>query len=293
MIAMDVQKRLKAAEGEFHLQLALDIPKGAFLTFYGPSGAGKTSILRILSGLLKPDEGTITVNGVTWFDAAQKIHLPPQERNIGYVFQDYALFPNMTVLKNLEFALKKGQQKRELRELIDVMALGDLQHRYPATLSGGQQQRVALARAVVQKPAILLLDEPMAALDTKIRRSLQTYLLRVHEEYGLTTILVSHDLGEIIRLSSAVVMLEHGKVLKTGAPMEVFLDQTLSGKFRFTGEIVSVQKQEVIYVVTVLVDNTVIKVVADPSEIQDLHPGDLVVVASKAFNPILYKVGHV
>jgi molybdate transport system ATP-binding protein len=182
------------------LDLDLTIEKGQFVTLFGESGAGKTSTLRMLSGLLKPDSGTITVGNSTWFDSSRGIDLKPQQRKVGYVFQDYALFPNMTVLQNLEYALQKNQDNGKIRELLEFAELDELQHRSPETLSGGQKQRVALARALVQRPEILILDEPLSALDLKMRIKLQEYLLKVHKTYNLTTILVSHDIGEIVKL---------------------------------------------------------------------------------------------
>ncbi len=292
MIDLSFQKQLKNAEGSFELNIDLKIPKGTFVTLYGPSGAGKTSLLRILAGLLVPDNGSILVNDIPWYDSEKKIHLAPQKRNIGYVFQDYALFPNMTVKENLKFAQRKGQTKDLIPELIEVMELSQLENRSPDTLSGGQKQRIALARALVQQPDILLLDEPLAALDTQMSTKLQDYILKAHKDYGLTTILVSHDLGEIMKLSDTVVVLEQGKITKTGMPQEIFINRQISGKFQFTGTVLSIEKQDVIYVVTVIIYNTIIKVVADASEIEDLHSGDSVVVASKAFNPVIYKISE-
>jgi molybdate transport system ATP-binding protein len=290
MIDLRIKKQLKTADESFELSLDLNIPKGAFVTLYGPSGAGKTSFLKILAGLLVPDEGSIMVNDIPWFSSEKKINLSPQKRNIGYVFQDYALFPNMTVKENLKFAQSKGQTKDLIPELMEVMELSELENRYSDTLSGGQKQRVALARALVQQPDILLLDEPLAALDAQIGTILQDYILKAHNDYGLTTLLVSHDLGEIIKLTDTVVVLEQGKITKTGMPEDIFMNRQLSGKFQFTGTVLSIKKQDVIYIVTVLIYNTIIKVVADASEIQDLNNGDSVVVASKAFNPVIYKV---
>lgn len=290
MINLNFQKHLKTTEGSFELSIDLDIPTGSFVTLYGPSGAGKTSILRILAGLLVPDKGSILVHDNPWYHSEKKINLSSQKRNIGYVFQDYALFPNMTVKENLEFAQRKDLTKNLIPELMEVMELSKLENRSPSTLSGGQKQRAALARALVQQPDILLLDEPLAALDAQISSKLQDYILQAHNTYGLTTILVSHDLGEIMKLTDTVVVMEQGRISKVGVPQDIFMNKELSGKFQFTGTVLSIEKQDVIYVVTVLIHNTIIKVVADASEIKDLHNGDRVVVASKAFNPVLYKV---
>ncbi|MBT8288366.1 MAG: ATP-binding cassette domain-containing protein [Flavobacteriaceae bacterium] len=290
MIKIDIHKALQAAEGEMNLEIDLQIEQGQLITMYGESGAGKTSTLRILSGLMKPDSGRILVNETAWFDSKTGISLKPQKRKIGFVFQDYALFPNMTVKENLEFALQKGQGKNKISELIEITELGGLKDRKPDSLSGGQKQRVALARALVQQPELLLLDEPLAALDPKIRRKLQDYILKVHREFKLTTILVSHDIGEIIKLSDMVCILEKGKITRLGAPEDVFINKQISGKFKFTGDVLKIQKEDVIYIVTVGIQSNVVKVVAQEDEIHNLSVGDKVVVASKAFNPILYKI---
>lgn len=291
MIGCRVEKDLNASGGGIHLSLNLDIPKGALVTLYGKSGVGKTSALRILAGLLTPDTGTIVVNGKVWFDAEKKINLKPQQRKIGFVFQDYALFPNMTVRQNLEYGGGRQSDPLLVDSLMEMVALKDLQGRLPATLSGGQKQRVALARALVQKPDILLLDEPLSALDMGIRAKLQDDILRVHREFGLTTLLISHNLGEIYRLSDRVIMMEGGKVVKEATADELFADRDISGKFKFTGEVVRIEEAEILFIVHVLIQNQVVKVVSRASEIEGLQIGDTVLVASKAFNPVLYKLG--
>lgn len=290
MIDFNVSKILHASSGNMNLKINFSIQKGELVTLYGISGAGKTSVLNMLSGLLSPDKGEIIVNGKTWFSTSENINLKPQERKVGYVFQDYALFPNMTVVQNLEFALGKQGEKSMIEELISTMELNHLKDRKPDTLSGGQKQRVALARALVQQPEILLLDEPLSALDIKIRLKLQNYILKVHRKYNLTTILISHDIGEIHKLSDVVFVLDNGSVVKQGSPTHVFVEQNISGKFKFTGEVLQIKKQDVVCIVTVLVFNQVIQVIAQENEIQSLNPGDRVIVASKAFNPMLYKI---
>lgn len=221
MIHVAIKKKLLASKGKMHLDVDLKIATGEIITLYGASGAGKTSILRMLCGLSAPDEGTITVEGQRWFDASKKINVKPQQRNVGIVFQDYALFPNMTVEENLRYALAKAQPRDIVDELLELMELNNLRATKPALLSGGQRQRVALARALVRKPALLLLDEPMSALDTALRLRIQDYILKVHEQYHLTTILVSHDILEVVRLSRRVYVLDDGKIVKHGTPGDV------------------------------------------------------------------------
>ena len=291
MIHIKLQRTLKSSEGEMLLDVFAQIPQGTFMGLYGNSGAGKTSILRMLAGLMQSEKGLLEVNGEIWLDTSNKINLPPQKRSIGYVFQDYALFPNMTVKENLTYALSKGQPKDIISELIDITELGELQNRKPTTLSGGQQQRVALARALVRKPEILLLDEPLSALDISMRSKLQDYILKVHRQYNLTTILVSHDVSEVFKLCDQVIILEKGKIAQEGTPLDIFSNRKISGKFQFTGEIVHIQQEEVIYVVSVLIGNHLVKVVADASEVAEFSIGDKVLVASKAFNPLIQKIG--
>ncbi len=290
MIGIAIHKKLKARGGDFTLDLELNVLEGKLITLYGPSGSGKTSLLRSLAGLLTPDRGRIAQGEQVWFDSAKGIDLIPQKRNVGYVFQENALFPNMTVLGNLKFAQKKGASGELLEELIEDMDLEDLRDRYPDSLSGGQKQRVSLARALAQQPSILLLDEPLAALDTEMRLKLQEYILSSHRKFNLTTLMVSHDLAEIIKLSDTVAVMENGRISKAGTPREIFMEKRLSGKFQFTGTLLALEPQGVIHVATVLIGNHMVKVAAHPEDLEGLQPGDKVVVASKAFNPVIYKV---
>jgi molybdate transport system ATP-binding protein len=290
MISLSFQKKLWSSSGDMLLKVDLDIDTGKFITLYGESGAGKTSLFRIFAGLLAPDEGRIIVNGTTWLDTSKNINLPSQKRKIGFLFQDYALFPNMTVKENLYFALQHNQDKKIVKELIEIIELGELQNRKPDSISGGQKQRVALARALVQKPSILLLDEPLAALDHTMRTKLQHYLLQIHREYQLTTILVSHDIAEILKMSDGMLVLEKGRIIRKGTPAEIFTHKEVSGKFQFTGEIVELQKQDFMLIITILIGKDLVKVVADETESRMLNIGDKVMVASKAFNPIIRKI---
>ncbi|MGY6559608.1 MAG: ABC transporter ATP-binding protein [Nitritalea sp.] len=218
MIHLTLEKKLSGADGPFTLQVDLAIAKGEFLALYGPSGAGKTSILRMLAGFMRPDAGHIQVGDETWFHSSKSLHVPPQKRSIGMVFQAYSLFPNMSVYENLAFALPKGASPESIRELLALIELEGLQDKRPHILSGGQKQRVALARAILRKPKILLLDEPLSALDTKMRRKLQDMLLTVHARYDMSTVLVSHDLLEVQRLASRMCLLEGGSIAYDGAP---------------------------------------------------------------------------
>ncbi len=289
MIELSIQKELRASGGTMLLDIELSVGKGDIVTLYGRSGAGKTSLLMLLAGLMRPDKGYIRVDGQTWTDTEKRLWKRPQERNVGLVFQEYALFPNMTVMDNLTYAMRKGQ-KDERKHLIEIMDLQDLRNRKPDTLSGGQKQRVALARALVNKPGLLLLDEPLSALDQDMRGKLQQYILQVHREYGLTTILISHDVTEIIKMSDYVMEMEHGRVIRKAAPGEIFTHEKLNAKFQFTGEVMKMARQDFIVIVTVLVGRELVKVVANDSEVEGMEVGDRVLIASKAFNPVIHKI---
>jgi len=221
MIEINIHRKLHGAEGALDLRFDTTIQAGEFATIYGTSGAGKTSVMRMLAGLLTPDKGRIVVDGFTWFDKDHKVNIKPQLRNIGMVFQDYSLFPNMTVKENLEFALEKGQSRSIVDDLLQLSELGQLYNKKPTILSGGQKQRVALARALVRQPKLLLLDEPLSALDSEMQSKLQDYILKVHQEFKLTTIMISHDLLEVIKMSGRVLILEEGRIMKDGTPAEV------------------------------------------------------------------------
>lgn len=290
MIEIDIHKRLLSNTGDFNLNISCSIKEGQFVSIFGPSGAGKTTILRLIAGLTLQDSGSISVNKTTWFDSTNKINLNPQKRKVGFVFQDYTLFPNMTVRENLEFALKKGQSQDDINELIETIELTNLQDRKPETLSGGQKQRVALARALVQKPSILLLDEPLSALDSEMRNKLQDYILKVHKKYKLTTFLVSHDISEVFKLSDYVIKLENGSILQQGTPEELFLDQKTTGKYKTIGTILFIQPSDVINIVSILSNNNIIQVIATNEEASNLSEGDKVMITSKAFNPIIQKI---
>ncbi len=290
MITLSLQKQLKTAAGDVHLSLDGTIQKQEFITLYGKSGVGKTTTLKMIAGLLSPDEGEILVHEKPWVNVNRKIHLSPQKRKVGFVFQDYALFPNMSVEENLSFAQSGKNDKKGIDDLIEITDLGNLKDRKPNTLSGGQQQRVALARALVQRPEILLLDEPLSALDHEMRVTLQDYILKVHREFRLTTFLVSHDIPEIIKMSDRLWHFEGEKATLIDDPMDLFSEHRISGKFQFTGEVLELVPQGFIYIVTVLIGNNLVKVMADEQEGKLLKIGDKVMVASKAFNPVIQKI---
>jgi putative spermidine/putrescine transport system ATP-binding protein len=199
----------------------LAVERGEFISFLGPSGCGKTTVLRMIAGFEKPSEGAIRIDGKDVTD------LPTNKRNVGMVFQAYALFPNMTVAGNVAFGLKvagrpEAEIKARVEEMLTLIKLPHLAQRYPYQLSGGQQQRVALARALAPKPQILLLDEPLSALDAKIRVSLREEIRAVQRELGITTVFVTHDQEEALSISDRIVVMHEGRADQLGTPFEIY-----------------------------------------------------------------------
>jgi putative spermidine/putrescine transport system ATP-binding protein len=199
----------------------LSAQRGEFVSFLGPSGCGKTTTLRMIAGFERPTDGTITVDGT---DITNR---PPNRRNVGMVFQSYALFPNMTVAENIGFGLKVRRRPssdiaRRVAELLELIHMPDRGDRYPYQLSGGQQQRVALARALAIEPQVLLLDEPLSALDAKIRISLRKEIRSIQRQLGITTVYVTHDQEEALSLSDRVVVMSEGRIEQIGAPADIY-----------------------------------------------------------------------
>lgn len=193
------------------------------VVMFGPSGAGKSITLQAVAGLQRPDAGRIVVDGLTVFDSEARIDLPPQQRNVGYVVQDLALFPQMTVAENVAFGIPKGAGRRaRTEELLDLFGITEFGGRLPRTLSGGQQQRVALARALGRDARVLLLDEPFSALDDSLRSALRRELLRLRADLGLTILFVTHDLREAHLLADRIAVFDDGKILQVGLREEVF-----------------------------------------------------------------------
>ncbi len=280
MVQIAVEKKLHAPQGWMNLSVHFEIQKGSLVTLYGKSGAGKTSVLRMIAGLLQPDRGTIAVNGKTWFNSTKKINLSPQKRRLGFLFQDYALFPNMTVRENLLFALQKGQDGQIVDELIETVELGNLQHFKPQNLSGGQQQRTALARALVQRPEVLLLDEPLSALDHEMRKKLQSYILQLHESYQLTTILISHDIDEILKMSDEIVEINQGVITRKGAPEKVLTTAEIGQEILLHGQVLKFEKLQNRVALQIELTGEVLDLVLEQSQITPLKAGNKVTISS-------------
>jgi len=217
--------------------LDLEIGDGEFVSLLGPSGCGKTTTLRLLAGFLQPDAGEIRVNDEV---ASSSNHLvPPERRNMSMIFQSYAVWPHMTVAQNVAYGLKfkkitKAEIAQKVAKLLGVVHLAELKDRYPAELSGGQQQRVALARALVVEPQILLMDEPLSNLDANLREEMRFEIRRLHEEFKITTVYVTHDQAEAMATSDRIAVLDRGRLVQVGRPDEIF-DRP---KTRFVAEFV-------------------------------------------------------
>ncbi len=213
---------------------ALDVARGEFVSFLGPSGCGKTTVLRMVAGFEEPTEGRITIGG------KDVTRLKPNQRDIGMVFQAYALFPNMTVAQNIGFGLRVARRPRaeiaaRVAEMLDLIKLPQFADRYPYQLSGGQQQRVALARALAPRPKLLLLDEPLSALDAKVRVSLRDEIRNIQRELGITTVFVTHDQEEALSMSDRIVVMNEGRADQVGTPFEIYNRPTTSFVATFVG----------------------------------------------------------
>ncbi len=266
MVFIDIGKKLHGIGGEMELRVSLSIKRGEFLVVTGKSGSGKTTLLRILAGLERGG-GVIEVDGEIWQN--EEIFLKPQKREIGFVFQDYALFPNMSVLGNLLYVRNDISLARRLLEITDLLDLSD---RLPATLSGGQKQRVALCRALMKRPKLLLMDEPLSALDMDMRIKLQKEISLLHKEFKTTTIMVSHDPSEIYRLADRVAVLEFGEIIKEGRAKELFLKES-DKKLFFWGEVLDILKREGESRAVVFVEGKIVLIPISKERVLDLQIG--------------------
>ncbi len=281
MVHIDINKTLQGSVGAMELDVDITIEEHAFVALAGQSGSGKTTLLRILAGL-ESAAGVVDVGGELWQEG-RKV-LAPQKRGIGFVFQDYALFANMSVEQNLLYVTKDRDLAKQLLEMTDLWALKE---RLPATLSGGQKQRVSLCRAMMNRPKLLLMDEPLSALDPAMRTKLQHDILTLHKTFGTTTIMVSHDPSEIYRLADRVIMLEQGKIVQDGTPKQVLLKTKGSQKFSLTGELLDIIKADVIHIAVVAIGQQIVEVVLDEAETASFTIGQSVQVNTKAFAPTI------
>lgn len=230
---VSIRKRL----GNFQLDVDFSAPEAEVMAILGASGCGKSMTLRCIAGIEKPDEGLIELNGCVLFDSEKKINLPPQKRKVGYLFQSYALFPNMTVMQNIMTGIAEKGQKRKYKakEYIEAFFLKGLEYHYPCQLSGGQQQRVALARIFASEPEALLLDEPFSALDSYLRWQVEQELSAVLEKFAGQTLFVSHNRDEVYRLCKYMAILNQGKMELSGEVKQIFETPKTLDALRLTG----------------------------------------------------------
>ncbi len=234
---MNLKLNLKKYLDGFSLNVNLSIQEDLMVLF-GPSGAGKSLILKMVSGIVMPDEGFVEIGEEKVYDSVNRINLPVRSRRIGYLFQDYALFPHMTVYENIAYGINQLERSLiqiKVNELIEVMRLTGLEKRYPHELSGGQKQRCALARTLAIEPRVLLLDEPFSALDFQVREKLRADLLRIHTLYPITTILVTHDLEEAFMLGKKIAVINNGRIEQAGPREDVFYRPGTRSVARFIG----------------------------------------------------------
>ena len=281
MISLNIKKELHGSNGVMNLDINLSLQNGEFVALSGVSGSGKTTLLRVLAGL-EEAFGEIIVDGEIWLN--EKIKKPIQKRDIGFVFQDYALFPNLSVIDNLLYVKKDKDLAKQLLNLTDLY---ELKNRYPNSLSGGQKQRVSLCRALMKRPKILLMDEPLSALDPHMRLKLQDEILTLHKEFKTTTIMVSHDPSEMYKLASRVLVLKDGKIIDDGLPKDILLKTQGSQKFSFEGVLLDIIKVDVINIAIVAIGQQIVEVVLSHDEARKLQIGQKVNVSTKAFTPII------
>lgn len=274
MIQFSVYKKLDPEGPTPDIEINLEIPSQENIGILGPSGAGKTTLLKILAGLISPDSGKLKVNDDLWFDSDRKINRAPQQRDIGFVFQDYALFPNMNVRENLEFALPGNANRHRLHEILEMLDIASIAGQKPGTLSGGQKQRVGLGRALIRQPRLLLLDEPLSALDPEMRTKLRHDLLRISSNFDGIMILVSHNPAEIVQLTDRAIMLRKGRVTQNGNPAELLYSQPAQNMKPGVVKIIEVLSDKNILVVTS--HHGLLHIPYEPSENPGIRIGDTI-----------------
>lgn len=288
MIRFSLKKKLYGAQGDFLLELEFEMEEDEFIVVLGQSGSGKTTLLRMLAGLEKPEEGYIEVKGEVWYDSKRGINLPPQKRDVGFVFQDYALFPNMSLFENIAFGMKKKDPRRVM-ELLKLAGLEQLKDKKPSVLSGGQKQRVALLRALAREPKLLLLDEPLSALDPETAITLREEIKKFQRSFNIPTIMVSHSREDALSLASRVLLLSEGKIKSVGKPKDVLFSRRESPKFSLNGIVLEKEIAEYACILSVAVGTEVVQVVVPRDQEKEFKLGDRVLLSTKAFVPIVRK----
>ncbi|TJZ65640.1 ABC transporter ATP-binding protein [Chitiniphilus eburneus] len=280
MIEFDLQ----GSQGGFAYHYAGTVAEKTLLALWGPSGTGKSTLLRLLAGLAQPERGRLVVAGETWVGGRRP--LPPQHRRIGMVFQDYALFPHLNVRDNIAYGATGAARVAELLALFELEIVATQR---PDQLSGGQRQRVALARALAREPRLLLLDEALSALDGALRAHLQDELAAMHRRYGLTTLMVSHDLPEVFKLADQVWCIEDGRIARHGTPEQVFLAPRANGRLSLSGRLIAKHRSDVVWRLTVAIGQQLVDVLADDVDAAPYEVGDAITLSAKAFSPLLLR----
>ncbi len=284
MLEFELIKHFGKGKRRFLIDVKAALPTGKIIGIFGPSGAGKSSLLRLLSGLEKADNGFIKINDKLWSDTNKRIFLKPQQRAVGYLFQSYSLFPNMTVMENLTFAAEKDTPFSTLEKLLIATQLEEKKDQYPASLSGGEQQRAALARALIRRPSLLLLDEPLAALDETIRTSLQSYILSLHKRFQPTTLLVSHDRDELAKLCDLVIEMDGGKIIQTVTPNLLFGDTQTIDLTSNSYRILTLIRNKGQLIVEIVAGKQKIKLALNSASWPELKSGDTIQLTGTTFN---------
>lgn len=239
MLQLNVNKELHLPGGLSSLNLEMEFHPGKVTGISGDSGVGKTTVIRMLAGLTDPDIGSILKDGKAWFDKAKNINLRPQERGLGFVFQDHQLFPNMSVIENLKFAASNHKNAvNKIGDYLDIFGLSEFKSSMPNSLSGGQSKRVAIIMALVRNPTLLLLDEPFAVLDEKMAIIVQDEILKYTHENRCVTVLVAHEITEIFKMTDFLYTIQNGKIISQGSPSEVFDSSASNDSITLVGIVV-------------------------------------------------------
>ena len=284
MIEIKVDKKLHGSDGDMDLNIDIKIKEYDFVALGGKSGSGKTTLLRILAGL-EDANGNIKIGDDVWLNKDYK--LPIQKREIGFVFQDYALFENMSIIGNLLYVKNDLILAHKLLEMTELISI---KHLMPSTLSGGQKQRVAICRAMMNNPNLLLLDEPLSALDNTMRKKLQKELVSLHKQFNTTIIMVSHDSSEIYNLASRVITLDNGQIISDGSPKNILLNTKVSQKLTLQGEILDIKKVNITYIAIVYMGGQLVEVEIENPKLNNLSIGDNIIVTTKICNPNIKKL---
>jgi len=301
MIEITIEKKLFISNNIHKLCAELRTRPGDKVVIYGKSGSGKTSLLKMIAGIIRPDEGRITMQGHTWFDATNNTNLPIQQRGIGFVFQDLALFPHMTVLEHLLFAQGKQKDSAYLDDLLNLTQLNNFTDKKPKQLSGGQQQRLAIIRALARKPQFLLLDEPFSALDPALRSDIRKELDALQTAQQFTLFLVSHDKEDTLGLANSYIELKDGKAFQqnnqspshSSAIPGVSNDNIIYSKdtLNYTGSVQNIYPIELGYILDIQLNNEVLKLPVDAHTASKFNSGDTIKITTQNGQIVLMTSG--